>query len=133
MRRRSVLLLVAAAALVAAASTGWWWWSRGRTPPPTAPAPRPPGVVRLDAIGPHEARVTVEGLDAGTLARDEQGRFTGAATGRLAILSRRFTGRRVDVLRDPRVDIETAAYVQRLLVFGGAGQCVIVEAAPAGQ
>lgn len=127
-RRSSVALLVAAVVLVALGATGWWWVSRGT---PVAPPPLPAvAYVDLTPVGPRTARVVVEGLDVGTLERNEEGVFQGIAQARLTVLSRRFVGRAVEIRRDPAVDLELAAYVQRLLTFGGARTCVIVEAPP---
>ena len=127
-RRSRVALLVAAVVLVAVGATAWWWVARGT---PVAPRPLPAvGEVRLEAVGPRTARVVVDGLDVGTLERNEEGVFQGMAQARLTVLSRRFVGRGVEIRRDPGVELELAAYVQRLLTFGGARTCVIIEAPP---
>lgn len=123
------LLLVGAVALAAG---GVWWSSRpepGDGPAAvTSSAPPAPqrSEVRLEAAGPHEARVLVDGQALGVIARAADGTIHGEALGRLAFQTRRLVRREVEVVRAPDADVELALAVQRLLAVGGV-RATLVE------
>lgn len=130
--RAPSVALVVTLLLVGVVAVGGVWWSSRPDPGDgaaavTSNAPVAPqrSEVRLEAAGPHEARVLVDGQALGVIARAADGTIHGEALGRLAFQTRRLVRREVEVVRAPDVDVELALAVQRLLAAGNVRAALV--------